>query len=294
MAKKLLLPFSVLPPPVLSGFALQFLGPARGISAFYPALRDSLRQAGYEITSRDYASLALAAAVANALLLGGLIMLLATKLASPAAAFSFAIGVGVVIFLASLLTILAYPQIQATRRKRMIDAQLIASLRQLLIELRSGVPLFNSMASLTYDYGEVSDEFKRIVRRINAGTPEIDALTEAASTSPSDNFRKTLWQISNSLKVGSDVSNVIEAQVEELTMGRIDQIRRYGQELSPWTMIYMMAAVILPSLGVTMLIVVISFLGTSIPSIILDVILVGLAGFQVFFLNFVSSRRPTV
>jgi flagellar protein FlaJ len=294
MAQKLLLPFSILPPQVLMGVTPQFLGPGRIVATLYPALYDSLRQAGYDITARDYASLAVVAACANAVIFGAMIMVFGSKLVGPASAVGLGAVGALVILFASLFTMIAYPQIQATRKKRLIDAQLIAALRQLLIELRSGVPLFNSMASLTYDYGEVSDEFKRIVRRINAGTPEIDALTDAASTSPSDNFRKTLWQISNSLKVGSDVSNVIEAQVEELTLGRIDQIRRYGQELSPWTMIYMMAAVILPSLGVTMLIVVISFLGTSIPSIILVFILVGLAGFQIFFLNFVSSRRPTV
>ncbi|PIT85466.1 hypothetical protein COU36_03090, partial [Candidatus Micrarchaeota archaeon CG10_big_fil_rev_8_21_14_0_10_59_7] len=80
----------------------------------------------------------------------------------------------------------------------------------------------------------------------------------------------------------------------ELTRERIDQIRKYGQELSPWTMIYMMAAVILPSLGVTVLIVIASFMSVGIPAVVLPVIVLMLVGFQLFFMNFVASRRPTV
>ena len=71
-------------------------------------------------------------------------------------------------------------------------------------------------------------------------------------------------------------------------------IHRYGQELSPWAMLYMMFAVVVPSLGVTMIIVISSFLGIEIPTIIFPAVLAFLIGFQLFFMSFISSRRPLV
>ena len=140
----------------------------------------------------------------------------------------------------------------------------------------------------------MSNAFSKIVQKINSGVPELEALAEASTTNPSHQYRRLLWQISNALKVGSDLGRVLELQIDELTRERVDQIRRYGQELSPWTMIYMMAAVIVPSLGVTMLIVIVGFLDVTVPKIILAVVLAGLIGFQLFFLNFVNSRRPAI
>jgi archaeal flagellar protein FlaJ len=149
------------------------------------------------------------------------------------------------------------------------------------------------MTSVSDDYGEVSVEFQRIVKRVNSGIPEVDVLAEASRTIPSEQFRKVLWQISNAIKVGSDVSDALRSILDDLMKEQINKIHKYGQELSPWTMMYMMGAVILPSLGITMLIVITSFLNVFIPKLILPVILLALIIFQVFFMNFVASRRPT-
>jgi flagellar protein FlaJ len=164
----------------------------------------------------------------------------------------------------------------------------------MLIAIRSGVPLYNTMASLTLDYGETSNEFRKIVKKINSGVHELDALSDATAENPSQQFRKLLWQVSNALKVGSDVGNVLEALNQEYTKERVDQVRRYGQELSPLSMVYMMFAIILPSLGITMLIVITSFLTVPIPSITLLALFGVLVLFQLFFLNLISTRRPLV
>ena len=185
-------------------------------------------------------------------------------------------------------------KLKASSGGKVSDKDITLFSRQLATMVKSGVPLFNAMASISSEYGEVSKEFGKIVQRINSGTPDLEALAEASTSNPSHQFRRVLWQISNALKVGSDVGRVLELQIDELTRERVDQIRRYGQELSPWTMIYMMAAVILPSLGVTMMIVVVGFLDVSVPKAVLGGVLVGLIGFQILFMNFVNSRRPAI
>jgi flagellar protein FlaJ len=285
------IPFSFLPPKLVLTLSKDFAG-AGNTAVFFPFLKDDLVQAQYELTPREYAGIAFTAAFANAVFVAffaGFVGVLAkAEVLFPAIVFAL------LVWLASFLTIIIYPRIIATRRARKIDAGLIPATRQLLIEIRSGVPLFNAMASVSDGYGEVSLAFKKIVSRINNGIPELDALAEATRENPSLQFRKVLWQISNALKVGGDVGNALDATINELTRLRINEIRRYGQELSPWTMIYMMASVIVPSLGVTMLIVIGSFMNVSLPKLLLWVGVGYLIVFQLFFMNFVKTRRPAV
>jgi len=177
---------------------------------------------------------------------------------------------------------------------RELEKNLVPALRHLLIEVKSGVPLFNAMAGITKGYGEVSQEFKRIIKDINTGAKEVDALNDSVQRNPSFAFRRGLWQISNAITSGADIGDALKAIIEDLTKEQITAIRRYGQELNPWTMIYMVAAVIIPSLGVTFLVVISAFSGALIPKIIYPMIAGFLLCFQLFFMNFVKSKRPAV
>ncbi len=286
------IPFSIVPFKLLMPLAARLGSLAGFITAFFPSLKTSLLQARIELPAKDYTSIALAVSFTNTTLVFSFVfflgILLKTNLLIIALLASLFLG------LASFSTILIYPLIISTKRTRQLESNLIPATRQLLIELRSGVTLFSGMTSISSDYGEVSREFRKIILKINSGVPELDALADATRENPSQQFKKLLWQISNSLKVGGDVADAIEAILHEFTREKVNEIRKYGQELSPWTMIYMMAAVVLPSLGITMIIVIGSFLSISIPNIVLPGILVFLLGFQLFFLNFVGSRRPTV
>lgn len=286
------IPFSLLPPPVVLGLAKGTKNAGNFVAALFPSLGDDLLHARLPATPREYAAVALIAAPLNAVVIGALLLFLGSALNTDL----FAASLFTMIFIgaASFATIIFYPKIIALRRVRLLEKDLIPATRQLIIELKSGVPLFNALASVSSDYGEVSAEFRKMVTRINNGVPELDALAEASHENPSFHFRKVLWQISNALKVGSDVGTALEAIVEELTRERVNEIRRYGQELSPWTMLYMMAAVVVPSLGITMMIVISSFMSIQIPKFVLPAALVFLVGFQLFFANFVASRRPNV
>jgi len=288
----LTLPFSIAPPKLVITASRGFKNVGAFIASFFPGLRQDLLYAEYDVHPRDYSSMAFVASLANAAILA--VFTLAIGIAAHIPLAAAALMVGLLVAGATFATIMFYPQIIAKRRARELDEQLIPALRQLLIESKSGVPLFHAMASVSTDYGEVSGEFKKMVQKINGGTRDLDALAEATTANPSLSFRKVLWQISNALKVGSDVSRVLEIMVHELTVERIEQIKRYGQELAPWTMIYMMAAVIVPSLGITMLMVITSFMNITLPNFVLPLVVLGLMGFQLFFMNFVSSRRPKI
>ncbi len=286
------LPFSLLPPKVLQQFSKQFYTLAGSLTPLFSSLKEDLEQAESSQTPREYLAQAFASALLDATVI--LTALLTIGFLAKMDITLFALGMFFVVGLAAFFTAASYPRITASRRARALERQLVPALRQLLIQLKSGVPLFNGMASLTNDYEEVSVEFRKIVRRINAGTSELDALSDASQQNPSLSFRRVLWQLTNALKVGSDVSRVVEGLVDELMGEQKNQIRRYGQELSPWAMLYMMLAVVVPSLGVTMMLVVASFAKFSIPIIVLAGVIGGLILFQLFFMSFISSRRPSV
>lgn len=287
-----MIPFTLLPEKPLFLVSKSFLAVGRFISSFFPLLAMWLRQSEYAYSPREFSAMAFAASLFNSLFLFAVLNIFGYLIARDVAVI--AIAVAGTMFLFTLLSILAYPVIVSMRRARQIDVNLINAVRQILIELHSGVTLFSAMKSVTIDYGEASVEFKKIVSRIESGTSEADVLADASAYTPSNGMRRVLWQISNALKVGSDVSTALEAQLGDLTSERLEQIRRYGQELSPWTMMYMLVAIIFPSLGVTTLIVLSTFLQVAMPPVIFPAIVFILVLFQLFFMNLVSSRRPAI
>ncbi|HEV8289984.1 MAG TPA: type II secretion system F family protein [Candidatus Norongarragalinales archaeon] len=286
------IPFAILPPQVLLRMAKRASWLGSRVNAFAPGLKDSLRQSHTPIDSRTYSAAAFINSVTIAAVLAlllSIVSILARVNLDVLIATLPAVG-----FMATFATAMAYPQIVARRRAREIEKDLIPAVRQLVIELRSGVALFQAMVSISDDYGAVSEEFRNVVKRIHGGVSDLDAIAEASSQAASPELRKVLWQISNALKIGTDVATALENLLDELAANRINAIRAYGQELGPFAMIYMLTAVIMPSMGITMLIILLSFLDVPLPPIVLGAILAGLVIFQLFFLNFISSRRPAV
>ncbi len=290
---KLLIPYNFLPQRLIIRLARQLKLTGSLISNFFPQLGEDMFHAKIDVAPKEYCAISFSSALLNAALLIAIIDIIAAITGGIILAY-YALALGALFGIISFFTAITYPKLIAMKRAREIDKEMIPAIRQLLIELRSGVPLFNALVSLTSDYGELSKEFTTIIEKIDAGIPETDAISEATYKSPSISFKKTFWQISNSLKTGGDISNGLEAVLKELTHEKIETIRKYSQELSPWMMIYMMTAVIMPSLGTTMLIIISKFLAADLSPLLLWVITGALAGFQLFFLNFLTTRYPAV
>jgi pilus assembly protein TadC len=286
------IPLSPLSPKLLEKISKSLLFFGNPISKVIPTLKTDLYQANFDIQPRDYVSACVAIAFfyffAMLFLFAVLTVVIHTNLLEIGIPLSF-------MFLAfGFFSTLFYPKIIAMKRMRKLEANLVPALCHLLIEVRSGVPLFNAMAAISKGYGEVSAEFVKVVKSINTGISEIEALAEATRRNPSFQFRRALWQINNSIRAGSDIGNTLETIIADFRREQITAIKRYGQELNPWTMIYMVAAVIVPSLGITFLVVISAFSGMVIPKTIFPLIIFVLFGFQLFFMNFVKSKRPAV
>jgi len=260
------------------------------ISRSFPSLKLDLYQAGIDLRPREYSSLIFLTWLFYFLILTLLTFWVGVIVGKIDIFLPLLVGTTFSVFV--FFYLIKYPKLVATRRMRVLEGDLLNSLQHMLVEIKSGVPFFNSMVSIGEDYGEVSKEFKKIVKEINAGKSEIEALEEASKRNPSLYFRRTVWQLTNAIKAGSDVGSALEAIVHGLTQEQMLAIKKYGQELSPYTLIYMLIAIIMPTLGITFLIVLSSFSGIVVPKIIFPLIVLVLAIFQYFYMGIIKTKRP--
>jgi len=192
---------------------------------------------------------------------------------------------------------LTYPKIYSGKRVKNIERNLLGALQDIMIQLNSGVPLFDIMVNISRGgYGGVSDEFSKAVKDINAGKPQVETLEEMAAVNPSLFFRRAIWQLVNGMKSGANMSNVVSEIINLMSEEQILQIQRYGSQLNPLAMFYMLAVVIIPSLGTTFMIMMSSFISLS--EFATKLMFWGLYGmvifFQILFIGVIKSKRPNL
>jgi pilus assembly protein TadC len=145
-------------------------------------------------------------------------------------------------------------------------------------------------------YGVLSDEFKKIVKRIGSGEPDAQVLADVSAKSHSHFFKKTLWQISNGLDSGSDMGMIIDESIKTLNEEQMIQIQNYGNKLNPLIMMYMLVSVIVPALSVSFMTVVASMIGLdgNLTMALFIGFFVFVLMFQVMFLGLIKSKRPSL
>lgn len=202
-------------------------------------------------------------------------------------------GIPIVFFLLFMYMI-KIPDTYIKRLEKEINKEIIFAGRFLIIELESGVPLYQAMINVGNTYDVVGKYFRDIIQKVKVGTLMEDAINEAVENVPSENMRKIFWQILNAMKTGSNISGSVNSVVEQIIREQQIEVKEYGRKLNPLAMFYMMIAVIIPSLGMTMLIVLATFMGLSLSLGVLFGI-VGLLGFvQFMFVAIIKSSRPPV
>ncbi len=184
--------------------------------------------------------------------------------------------------------------VKISKLDREINKEIIFAGRFLIVELESGVPLYNALENLARSYKVVGAYFREIIEKVKVGTSLEEAINEAVELVPAASLRKILWQISNSLKTGSDVTKPLKNVIETLIREQQILVQEYGRKLNPLAMFYMLIAIIIPSLGITLATIISIFIGLQLNlTILLSV--VGLLGFvQFMFISIISSARPPV
>jgi len=284
--------------PRIRAVAKKFIGIGDLLTHTSPYIALHLRQSGlkeeYKINAREYLSLCFIVSAFYATTVSIILTLLFKYLeGNPLIGF----GIGVAIGLLMYVYLLIYPKYIVSQRVKKIEKNLLFALRNVLIELRSGIPIFDALVSVSMrDFGPISDEIKIVVDRVSSGTNIIKALEELAVRNPSQYFRRALWQIVNSMKAGSDLSDNLSDVVKTLSKEQLIEVGEYKSKLNPLSMMYMMIAVIMPSMGITILLVVSSLpgMGELANERMLWMLLASTSLLQVIFLAIIKAQRPNL
>jgi flagellar protein FlaJ len=180
------------------------------------------------------------------------------------------------------------------RREKEINQEILFIGRYLLVKLYAGKPILNALMETAKSRGIAAKSIKEIVDDINVGSPLEEALENAATYSPSEKFRKILFQINNALRLGIDVTKPLESVIEEITKDQEIEIKKYGKKLNTMVVFYMLVAVVIPSIGMVMFIILSSFLNFLITFKEFSLVLFFITLIQLFFISIFKSIKPMV
>lgn len=187
-----------------------------------------------------------------------------------------------------------YVDMRIKKYKDSVSKEIVFAGRFLLVELESGVPMFNAFKNMSKHYEAVGMYFQDIVDKVELGTPMDEALNETVNITASPDLRRILWQLLNSLKTGSSVTTSLTSVFEQIVREQQIAVEEYGRKLNPLAMFYMMMAIIIPSLGTIMLVVMATFMGFPLNMTMLLLIIGALWFMQFMFLAMIRSSRPPV
>lgn len=259
-------------------------------------LKDYLVKAEVEVTREEYLGIVARSAIiffiVTYILLSTLIFLF--KKGNPfLVPLLPAIAVGVFTSFSQI----NYPKILAERQQKAIERNLLPAMEDILIQLSSGVPLFTILVNVSASgYGQLSIEFKKAVKKINAGFPQIEVIDEMGKKNHSILFRKALWQISSGMKAGSNITEVVRDIIHSLNEEQYLQLQTYGNKLNPLIMFYMLISIILPALAITFLTIISSVV--NLPANITMGMFIGLyvmsVLIQIMFLGAIRTAKPSL
>jgi len=188
-----------------------------------------------------------------------------------------------------------YPKIIAGKIGNITDSELLFALNDILVQVKANVDLYKALVNVVEgDYGFVSDELQDVVDAVESGNSMVNALKKLALTTNSNFMKRIAWQLTNSIKSGSDAVRVIRSLIEELESYYHALISNYTKELNVLTLVYLTLAVVAPTIGITVMIILSSFGGLSLNPQMITTIIALLITVQPIIIGFINSRRPAL
>ena len=267
------------------------IGFVNRVASFFPALKSELRIAHLPYTPIQYVNKNLKAAGLYSLLFTILLFFVLQKAKLPLLLLvPIFIILSILFFEYSLLRVKA----KIRQREREINKEVIFVGRYMLVKLYAGKPLLNALIETAGSRGIAAKYIKEIVDDIDTGSTIEEALNNAMIFSPSDKLRRILFHINNALQLGIDVTKPLESVLEEITREEELEIKKYGKKLNTLVIFYMLTAVILPSLGVAMFIVLASFVNIALNPGDLFIFIFFIIILEFIFMTLFKSIRPMV
>ena len=264
---------------------------ANRLSAVFPNLKRDLRIAHMPTAPADYINKNLKTALIGSSLFAFIFFFVLNK---AGLSFFLIVPIFIVLFVLFFEYSLLAVKSKIRQREREINMEVLFVGRYMLVKLYSGRPLLNALIEVATSKGITAKYIKEIVDDINTGSTIEDALNNAMIYSPSEKLRKILFHINNALTLGIDVTKPLESVLKEITKEEELEITKYGKKLNTLIIFYMLGAVILPSLGVAIFIVISSFLNSNIGLGGLMVLAFFIVVLEFIFITIFKSARPMV
>mgnify|MGYP001612181568 CR=1 FL=1 len=264
---------------------------ANRVASIFPTLKSQLRIAHLRYSPINYVNKNLKASALYAFLMSVLFFFVLQK---AKLSIVWLLPIFIILFILFFCYSLIKIKAEIRKREREIDREVLFVGRYLLVKLYSGRPLLNALIETAESKGITAKYIKEIVDDINMGITVEDAIDNAMTYSPSEKLRKILFHISNALELGIDVTKPLESVLREITKEQELEIKKYGKKLNTLVIFYMLGAVILPSLGVAIIIVISSFVQFTIDIRGLLVVAFFIVILEFVFITLFRSVRPTI
>jgi flagellar protein FlaJ len=278
--------------------AKPFVGVAQKLERIVPNLEWDLERGGIHVEPLAYISITVYMAISVGFATFAGIMLpayMASKL-DIGLPMALCAAVGLSIFM--LFYMLVMPKVRIRKRGSLIERNLTYALKDLEIQTGAGIPIFDAIVHVANGgYGECSEEFKQVIKKVESGASVIRALDEVGMHTASPFLRRIIWQVVNSMYAGSDVSIALKAIGNDLTRDKETKIKAYGQEMNMWSLMYMLMVIVLPSQGITLLIILstlVDIFGAVDKNLIFGFILAFMFFFQFMLIGMIKNKRPLV
>ncbi len=260
------------------------------------SLDEDMKALGAPVSAELYATASFFSALFFGLFFGSIIFAVTTVLPGQIAIrYPLSFAIGFLLFFMMFMLYLFYPGIIRKKIASRESKDLLFALREIVMSVESGVPLFDAMKNVSLaNYGYVSYDFARVVRKIESGIFERDAVLDLAIQSQNEYLRRAAWQMVNALETGSKVGHALSSIILVLEKQINREIKNYSSTLNFIMLIYILVAAAIPSLGVTFLVLLSSFGGAGVDSLTVFGIL-GVSFFtQGIMLGYVNATRPAI
>ncbi len=232
--------------------------------------------------------------VLNAFLWGALVFFL-IRIRDPSLSSATSLFPAVVTFFLLQVVFVIYPYVLVRKCVESLDRDLVYAIKDMLIQISSGVSLFEALKSVSNsEHGLVSQEFKRVVDDINAGEAQDAALEKLALRTESEFMKKAIWQIVIALRSGASLQGTLKNLVDNLRQFQSSKVKAYTQEMNLWILLYLLIAVAIPSLGATLITILSSFGTTKVREPVFLALLLICFFAEYVIIKYVKLSRPLV
>jgi flagellar protein FlaJ len=262
------------------------------VLSMQPKLKRTLPKIGYDYEPEIYCAAALLSSFIYGMILFA-ISFVASAAGGNAQPLALGLAAGIGMWLVALFLHLAYPGIILSKIATRESKDLLFALREIIMGVDSGVPLFDSMQNVaSANYGYVSTAFTDVVRNVEGGMPEVDALRMLALRTESEYLKRTVWQMVNALESGASMEAALTDMVESIEAYTYRDIKNYSSTLNFLLLIYMLVASVVPSLGITLMVLLSAFSGLGVDMTTIGILVGGSAVVQIVMIGYMGSTRP--